>query len=117
MVINVSEALDADTSEIITVERNTRTFNNGIAIPGIPTTFKTVASVQQPTPEDLQFLPEGERTKDLRKFISKKPLFSAREGADGIADILIYKGVRFKVVTLADWNSYGHSTAFGAREQ
>lgn len=119
MVINVSEAINTDTAEIITVERDggTGDFVDGLFVKGGITTFKTLASVQQPTPKQLQILPEGERDKNPRLFISRKPLRTTSDRDGTIADIVIYKGIRFKIIMPADWESYGHTMAFGVRIQ
>lgn len=118
MPINVSEALDVDTSEIVTVERSSGgSYVNGIYQKGATATFKTVCSVQQPSPDELQNLPEGERDKDIRKFISKKSVRTASDRDGLIADTIIYKGVRYKLISAGDWNAYGHTTSFGARDQ
>lgn len=75
MPINVSEALDSDTAERIIVERDTGTgvYVDGIYVNAPIRTFKTLASVQQPTPKQLETLPQGERDKNPMLFISKKP--------------------------------------------
>lgn len=117
MTINVSEALDPDTSEIITVQRTSGSgYVDGIYQKGTVSTFKTICSVQQPNPEELQSLPEGERNKDIRKFISKKALRTASDQDAIIADIILYKGKQYKIISVADWDSYGHTTALGARD-
>lgn len=116
MTINVSEALDIDTAETATIERATGGYADGLYVSGIPFTLPTLVSVQQPTPEDLQFLPEGERTSDIRLFISTIPVFSAEEATSSVADVITYKGTRFKVISSGNWESYGHTTALGARE-
>lgn len=118
MPVNVSEALDTDTSEIVTVIRTSGgVYVDGIYQKGVQSTFKTVCSVQQPTPEELQNLPEGERNKDIRKFISKKPVRTASDRDGLIADLIRYKGFDYKVISAGDWDSYGHTTSFGARDQ
>lgn len=119
MPINVSEALDTDTAEIITVTRDDgdSDFVDGLFVKGGVTIFKTLASVQQPTPKDLQILPEGERDKNPRMFISKKPLRTTNDKDGTIADIVTFKGVNFKIIMVADWESYGHTIAFGVRDQ
>ncbi len=118
MPINVSEALDMDTAEIMTVERTSiGSYVDGLYVKGSTSTFKTLASSQQPTPRQIETLPEGERDKNPRLFISKKPLrtLSDRDGTP--ADIVIYKSVRYKIIMLGDWSSYGHTYAFGVRDQ
>lgn len=119
MVINVSEALDSDTAEIITVIRDSGagSYIDGLYVKGETTTFKTFASVQQPTPRQLEMLPEGERDKNPLLFISKKPLRTTSDRDNVIADIVLYKGNRFKIVSVGDWSSYGHTMGFGVREQ
>lgn len=118
MPVNVSEALDTDTAEIVTVERTSGGgYVDGLYQKGTTSTFKTICSVQQPSPDELQNLPEGERDKDIRKFISKKPVRTASDRDGLIADVVLYKGVRYKVISAGDWDAYGHTTSFGARDQ
>ena len=116
MPINVSEALDSDTGEIVIVKRTSGGgYVDGKYIEGTIITFKTLASVQQPTPKQLEFLPEGERNKDIRLFISKKPILSVNDRDGDVADIAVYKGRDYKIIQSGDWDSYGHTTSFGAR--
>lgn len=116
MPINVSEALDRDTAERVTVARQTGSYADGIFVKGASTTFKTLASVQQPTRQQLQTLPEGERTKDSRLFISKKVLRAGNDKDGTIADIVTHKGIQYKIVGVGDWSSYGHSSVIGVRD-
>lgn len=118
MPINVSEAIDSDTAEKITVERTAPGgYVDGLYVAGATSTFKALASVQQPTPRDLETLPEGERVKNPKMFICTKKLQTASEDDSTLADVLIVKGVRFKVIQLGDWLSYGHNIAFAVKEK
>ena len=118
MPINVSEALDSDTSTIVTVERTTGSgFVNGLYVKGVASTFKTLCSPQQPTPQDLQTLAEGDRDKDIFKFITKKPVRTASDRDKVDADVVIFKGSRFKIISVQDWDLFGHTTSLGARDQ
>ena len=117
MVINVSEALDSDTAEIITVERTSSgSYIGGLYVKGSKSTFKTFASVQQPTPNQLMILPEGEKDKNIRLFISKKYIRTTSDKDGLIADVVVYKGIRYKVISSSDWSNYGHTMAMGVRE-
>jgi len=117
MPINVAEALDSDTAEVITVERRTGGSRvNKKWVPGSPTLFKTLASAQPATSDDLQILEEGERDKVIFKFISKKPLFTTKDREGTEADVIIHKGDRWRVVSGGDWSSYGHNTVLAAKE-
>lgn len=118
MPINVSEAIDSDTSERIRVERSSPgSYVDGLFVPGPISTFKALGSVQQPTPRDLQTLPEGERVKNLKMVICSKKLQTANEDTNTLADVIIAKGIRFKITMLADWLSYGHNIAFVVKEK
>lgn len=117
MPINVSEALDLDTAEIMTAERISGGYVDGVWVKNLPTTFKILASAQQPTPSQLQVLPEGERDSNPRLFISNKPLRTVSDRDGTLADIVIYKGKRYKIIKLGDWDAYGHNMAFGVREK
>ena len=118
MSINVSEALDSDTSEIVSVRRTSGGgYVDGIYVPGSESTFKTVCSIQQPNSQELQDLNEGERNKDIRKFISKKPVRTGSDRDGLLADAIRYKGNYYKIIFVGDWDAYGHTTSFGAREK
>ena len=117
MVINVSEALDSDTAQIVTVIRTAvGSYVDGLYVKGSTSTFKTLASVQQPSPIQLEILPEGEKDKDVKLFICKKPVRTTNDEAGLIADIIMYKGQRYKITNSADWDDYGHTTAMGVRD-
>lgn len=116
MPINVSEALDYDTSEVITVKRQKGGFVDGLYIKGKTNIFKALASVQQPTPKQILTLPEGERDKNVFLFISNKPLQTADDREGTIADVVMYKGKNYKLIRAGDWTAYGHTMAFGARD-
>ena len=118
MPINVSQGINSDTGQIIVVERIAAgSYVDGLYVDGATSTFKTFASVQQPTPKELQKLKEGERDKDVRKFISKKILRTTQDRDNLPAHVVQYKGNRYKIVMAGDWDVYGHTTAFGVRVQ
>lgn len=118
MPIQVSEAIDSDTAEKISVERYSGSFVDGNYVKsGKPIRFNTLASVQQPTPKEIQNLPEGERDKDIKKFISLKPVRTSSDRDSTLPDIVIYKSVKYKIIMSGNWDSYGHTTAFGTREK
>lgn len=118
MPINVSGALNSDTAELVTVERRSSgSFVDGIWTPsGDPvTTFRTYISVQQPSPQQLTVLPESERTSDVRLFISAKPLRVGMDKPRVESDVILYGSEKYRVISLGDWNAYGHSTVLGVR--
>lgn len=118
MVINVSEALDTDTAQVRTVERTSPgSYVDGLYVKGSTSTFKALISIQQPTPKQLEVLEEGERSKDVKLFISNKPLQTVDDKDQLQADVVISKGKRYRIIQAGDWNDYGHTTAMGVREE
>jgi len=117
MVINVSEALDTDTAQVITVTRTAKgSYVDGIYLKGSISTFKTLTSVQQPNPKELEILPEGEKDKNIKMFISKKPLQTTDDEAELIADVVTYKNRQYKIISSADWDDYGYTKAMGVED-
>lgn len=116
MPINVSQAICSSTAEKILVERNAPGgYVDGIYVPGATSSFFTLASVQQPSPKQLQVLPEGERDKDLMLFISKKKINTVSDRDSTEADVILRKGIRYKVIHSADWDAFGHTIVMGER--
>ena len=57
MPINVKEAIDSDTAVLVTIEdKDGGGYVDGIFVSASPTSRKALASVQQPTPKQLDFL-------------------------------------------------------------
>lgn len=116
MPIRVTEAIDSDTAEIIKVERKSEgAYVNGIYQEGTVSVLKMLASVQQPSPKEIQYLPEGMRDKDIMMFISNKPLRGTSDRDNIQADVVVYKGKKYEIISPADWDSYGQTTSYGAR--
>lgn len=118
MPINVSDALDLDTGEIVTIERfQAGGYADGIYTEGSTNTFKTLASVQQPNSRELMVLPEGERAKNPVKILSKKPVRTADVVGSTNADVLIYQGNRYRIMAALNWQAYGYTGAMAVIEK
>ncbi len=117
MAINVSEALDSDTCIKVQVERTTPgSYVNGLYIPGTTSTFNTLVSPQQPTPKQLEVLPDGERDKDVMLFISKRSLRTVNDDDGTPPDIVLFDNKRYKIIQLANWATFGHTPAYGVKD-
>lgn len=119
MPINVSDAINSDTAEPIVIKK----FPAGAYVDGIwtlsgdaPTTRKALASVQQPTPQQLKILPEGMRSSDKRLFICNKPVKTVSQEDETVADHIIWNGNEYKCYSVADWAQYGHNTVIGVKQ-
>lgn len=116
MAINVSEAIDSDTGVIATLfDKNGGGYVDGIYAPGSETSRKALISFQQPTPKQLHFLKDGERTSDMKAmYINKQVVQTSEDGTDEATEVL-HRGKRYKIVFAGDWNDYGFMFAIGAR--
>ena len=116
MVINVSGAICHHTSEKIFINRIVNSkWEDGLFIKGKVKRLKALASVQQPTPKQLEVLPEGERDKDIMLFICNKKLRTISDMDEIEADIVLWSGKEFKIISLGDWSTYGATMGYGAR--
>lgn len=116
MPINVSEALDSDTTIKVSVERYAPgSYVDGIYNPGATSTFTTLASPQQPTLKQLNTLPEGERDKDIMLFICKRAIRVGDDSKGYKSDIITFNGDRFKAIQKGDWSTFGHNIVFGVK--
>lgn len=117
MVINVSAALDSNTAVIVSVERETPGYYlDGLWQPGATTIFKCLASPQQPTPQDLLNLQEGQRQQNVYMFICNKLINVADEKTNTSADVINFKGSKFKAIKVADWIVFGHNIVYAIRQ-
>lgn len=116
MPVQVSGAINADTAEPITVFRKTDGgYVDGVWVEGSESSFPVLASVQQPSPKQLEVLPEGERSPDVKLFISLLPIYTSNDFDDTEADHIEWNGKRYKANSSGDWSSYGQTTVLGTR--
>jgi hypothetical protein len=116
VTIQLTEALDSDNSIVLTVKRKLSGARvDGVWIPGSDTILKIFASPQPASPDELQNLPEGERDKSIFKFISNKPLFTTQDRNGTDADLVMFKGNDYRVISVGDWDTFGYTLAFSAK--
>jgi hypothetical protein len=72
----------------------------------------TVGSVQPISPADLQRLPEQLRVGNLMTFFMKGTITASSPGK--YTDVLMYRGLRFQVLTVNDWSAWGAGWCEGA---
>ncbi len=113
MPLNVSGAICRDTSEKIFVERQTGSYVDGIWVAGKSSKFKALASCQHPNSKQLLVLTEGERDENPKVFICNKKLRTLNDKKNELADIVIHKNTRYKIVANGDWMSYGYVQSIG----
>lgn len=117
MPINVSEALDSDTAILTVVERKgSGGYVDGVYVKALDSLLKVLISPQQPTPEEAMVLPEGERNKDMFKFICNKLLRPTIDKDNIQADRVKYDGNWYKIIRVEGWIVFGHCIAYGVRD-
>lgn len=117
MPINVSEALDSDTAIFTVVERKGQGgYVDGVYVKAEDQILKVLLSPQQPSPEEAMVLPEGERNKDMFKFICNKLLRPTIDKDNIQADRVKHEGNWYKIIRVEGWIVFGHCIAYGVRD-
>jgi hypothetical protein len=94
-----SEALDCFEVDVtVTRQDSGVTFVNGRAQQAPTSTFVIRASVQPTTPDDLQELPELERSTESIMLLTETELFTSRQSISQAADLIEYRGLQWKVI-------------------
>lgn len=81
---------------------------NGLYEAGRTSQIALKASVQPAGSKDLSFLPEGQRTKQLMKFITVQRLQTADESESNTADVIMWNGNNWRVINVQDWKRHGY---------
>lgn len=116
MPINVGNAICSDTGERVLIKRKTKgKFVDGIWEQGLTITIKALASVQQPTKEEIELFTGLERDKDMKSFYVNKNIIASSEFDDTDADEIIYNGMTYRAMKLGNWNAYGYDLVMGVR--
>lgn len=111
--IDVSELMsDPDFVDPIQVIQRTPTVNSLGENTFTETVRTTVGSVQPASYKTVQKLPEAMRVADVSSFWVKGDMISA--GVAGrYASILVFRGRRYQVQTVADWSNFGEGYTEG----
>lgn len=75
---------------------------------GSATVFKCRGSVQRPSDEERQELPENQRTQEAVSLYTVENLRAGNVSEDGEPDQICYQGRRFEVVRKRDWRQLGN---------
>jgi cell division protein YceG involved in septum cleavage len=103
-------------AQAYTVNRSTGSFQQGGYVS--TTTARAFWGIVQPaTEEDLQQVPEGDRSTGMMGFISEQPMHKTRAAgsASGIGDTVTWRGQDYRVVAVTQWGDFGFFKAIAAR--
>ena len=91
----------------LTVQRKMAGYydDNGLFVQGVTNTLKILASVQPLTGEDLQSLPEAQRTLDGYTLYTDTTLNVASQDTGITADVVLINGVSFDVQRHQTWGN------------
>lgn len=90
--------------QALTGERNTGTLIVGVWTPGTASALSLVGSIQQFTLEQMQMLPEGERTREQRKIFTRDTLRPASPDGTTPGDRVNYEGRVWEVHASGYWD-------------
>jgi hypothetical protein len=100
----------------IAVERRTGAYDNeGIWQDHSQNILTIQASVQPATAEEMSHNAEGERIDGAIRIYTTTELRSSDNQLPGTADIVVYRGERWKVTTVWQWGDYGYFKAIAGR--
>lgn len=100
-------------AQTFTVKRSKGVWTAGRLIPGKPKELPCIGIIQSPTPEQLQFFPEGARASETKVIYTQTMLYMT-EGED-ISDEITWNNHPYKVVRVDRWDEWGYCVAYAAR--
>lgn len=74
--------------------------------------------IADPTNEEINMVPEGDRAEGVMVFWSSQPMYTTHadgKGGDGSSDILCWRGLKFRVLNVKQFQDYGYYRAIGVR--
>lgn len=116
--INVAEMItDPDFAQQFQIERHEQgTFLDGL-YSSLTRTIDVYGIVQPYQPKTVEYLPNGDQvTGDIKIWLLQE-IFTTRinENDSGISDTIIYKGEKYKVTYVKDWDYHGYYSAVAKR--
>lgn len=117
MPFKVDNAICSNTGEKIVIQRSSLGDydEEGIWVKGDDVEIKALASVQQPTKQQIELFTGLERDKDMKTFYCNKRIVVSSEFDKTESDKILWKGKVYRTMQLGDWNSYGYSLVLGVR--
>lgn len=127
-MINIAELLnDPDFVQDVVVNRRVNhlvTTGAGAGEVTITTFLVTIPMCVQPVkdPDDLNVLPEGQRSNKTMKFYSLQALHcddgdQSSGAADAVFDVVQWNGEKYKLLHVRSWADYGYYEAIGVNSE
>ena len=116
MPFKVRSAIGTDTGERIKIRRKSAGgYVDGLWVAGTSDDIKALASVQQPTQQQIELFTGLERDKDMKTFYVNTFVRTSSEFDDAEADQIIWKDRVYRAMHLGGWDSFGYNIVVGMR--
>lgn len=127
-MINIAELLrDPDFTQLIQVNRRLNSFVSSGDAAGevqIDMVLRTVRMCVQPVkdPNDLNVLPEGQRSNKMMKFYASEVLYcddgdQASGSGQAVFDVVLWNNEEYKLLHVRYWADYGYWEAIGINSE
>lgn len=117
-LVQVSEVVnDPDMAQPFTILRSTGTaWLNGVW-QSSTTEFSGYGVIADPTDREIKMIPEGDQVVGAKVFWSAQPIYATRatSGVGASSDILVWRGLSFRVVNVQQFQDYGFYRAIATR--
>lgn len=112
---NVVTSPDLD-AQPFTINRTTGAFAQGGWQANAPTAIPAFGVISTATAKDLDMVPEGDRVRESLVFYNVQQIFVTNAQNSQISDVLVWKGVQYRVYFVADYSTYGFWKAIACRK-
>ena len=110
--------LSRQVRQTLKIFRSTGSFGLGGWVEGVPTEISIQGAAWPSTNKEIQQVPEGDRVQGMISFACKQELYVTRIGeTPGTSDQIEWRGDRYKILQLLNFNDYGFNVAVGVRLQ
>jgi hypothetical protein len=117
-MIDVSEVVnDPENAQSYSILRSAGTWVNGVWQPNAET-LQGYGRISVARPRDVEMIPEGDKIVGAMVFWSSTAIFGTRAdsaGNGGSSDILMWRGKKFRVLSVYQYSDYGYWKAIATR--
>ena len=117
MTIEISQVVnDPDVAQAFTILRSVGAWNLGTWVP-VTANVQSYGVITEPTVNELEMVPEGDKVKGVMVFWSSQPIFvtSAAQGVGNSSDIIVWRGQNFRVLSVKQYLDWGYYRAIATR--
>lgn len=116
-MIEVSEVVNAaEFAQSFSIIRSTGSWVSGVWT-SVTTTIAGYGTIANPTNRELEMVSEGDKVKGVMVFWSSQPIYATRatEGVGSSSDILVWRGLNFRVLDVKQFQDYQYYRATAVR--